>query len=118
MAKRDYYDVLGVGKSADAGVIKKAYRKKAVQFHPDKNPGDKKAEEKFKEVGEAFEVLSDDQKRAAYDQMGHAAFETGGGGGFQRGAVDPVDIFNQVFGGGGGGGGRRSSRPGQEIRTR
>ena len=76
MAKRDYYDVLGVGKNADAVEIKKAYRKKAVQYHPDKNPDDKKAEGQFKEVGEAFEVLSDDQKRAEYDQMGHAAFET------------------------------------------
>ena len=104
MAKRDYYDVLGVGKSADAVEIKKAYRKKAVQYHPDKNPDDKKAEEKFKEVGAAFEVLSDDQKRAAYDQMGHAAFDVGGGGGFQGGAVDPFEIFNQVFGGSTGGG--------------
>ena len=104
MAKRDYYDVLGVGKNADSDEIKKAYRKKAVKFHPDKNPDDEKAEEKFKEVGEAFEVLSDDQKRAAYDQMGHAAFETGGGGGFQGGSADPFEIFNQVFGGGTGGG--------------
>ena len=107
MAKRDYYEVLGVSKGASADEIKKAYRKKAVQFHPDKNPDDKSAEDKFKEVGEAYEVLSDDQKRAAYDQMGHAAFEGGGGGrgGFQGGAVDPFDLFNQVFGGGGGGGG-------------
>ena len=107
MAKSDYYEVLGVSKGASADEIKKAYRKKAVQFHPDKNPDDKSAEDKFKEVGEAYEVLSDDQKRAAYDQMGHAAFEGGGGGrgGFQGGAVDPFDLFNQVFGGGGGGGG-------------
>ena len=100
MAKRDYYDVLSVGKDADADEIKKAYRKKAVQFHPDKNPNDKTAEGKFKEVGEAFEVLSDDQKRAAYDQMGHAALESGGGGGFQGGSGDPFEVFNQVFGGG------------------
>ena len=104
MAKRDYYDVLSVGKDADADEIKKAYRKKAVQFHPDKNPDDKTAEGKFKEVGEAFEVLSDDQKRAAYDQMGHAAFESGGGGGFQGGSGDPFEVFNQVFGGGSSGG--------------
>ena len=106
MAKRDYYEVLGVAKGASQDEIKKAYRKKAVQFHPDKNPDDISAEDKFKEVGEAYEVLSDDQKRAAYDQMGHAAFEGGGGGGFHGGgAVDPFDLFNQVFGGAGGGGG-------------
>ena len=107
MAKRDFYEVLGVSKGASQDEIKKAYRKKAVQFHPDKNPDDKTAEDKFKEVGEAFEILSDDQKRAAYDQMGHAAFQGGGGGGggFHGGAVDPFDLFNQVFGGGGGGGG-------------
>lgn len=106
MAKRDYYEVLGVAKGASQDEIKKAYRKKAVRFHPDKNPDDKSAEDKFKEVGEAYEVLSDDQKRAAYDQMGHAAFEGGGGGGFHGGgAVDPFDLFNQVFGGAGGGGG-------------
>ena len=104
MAKRDYYDVLGIGKEANSDEVKKAYRKQAVKFHPDKNPDDKKAEEKFKEVGEAYEVLSDDQKRASYDQMGHAAFEAGGAGGFQGGGVDPVEIFSQVFGGGRGGG--------------
>ena len=105
MSKRDYYDVLGVSKSASGDDIKKAYRKKAVQHHPDKNPDDKSAEAKFKEVGEAYEVLSDEQKRAAYDSMGHAAFESGSGGGFHGGAVDPFDLFNQVFSGGGGGGG-------------
>ena len=106
MAKKDYYEVLGVGKGANAEEIKKAYRKQAVKYHPDKNPNDKAAEEKFKEVGEAYEVLSDDQKRAAYDQMGHAAFEQGGGGGFHGGAVDPFELFSQVFGGGRGGAGR------------
>ncbi|MBC8324983.1 MAG: molecular chaperone DnaJ [Verrucomicrobia subdivision 3 bacterium] len=105
MAKRDYYEVLGVGKDADAVEIKKAYRKQAVKFHPDKNPDDQSAEGKFKEVGEAYEVLSDDQKKAAYDQMGHAAFEAGGGGGGGfHGSVDASDLFNQVFGEGGGGG--------------
>jgi molecular chaperone DnaJ len=106
MAKRDYYEVLGVGKEASVEQIKKAYRKRAVEFHPDKNSDDASAEKKFKEVGEAYEVLSDDQKKAAYDQMGHAAFEQGGGGGgFHGGGGDPFEVFNQVFGGGGGGGG-------------
>ncbi|HEX4350566.1 MAG TPA: molecular chaperone DnaJ [Verrucomicrobiae bacterium] len=105
MAKRDYYEVLGVGKGASDEEIKKAYRKLAVKFHPDKNPGDKAAEENFKELSEAYEALSDGQKRAAYDQYGHAAFDArqraarGGGGGFH----DPFDIFREVFGGGGGG---------------
>src|SRR6186997_135363 len=103
MAKRDYYEVLIVERSASDEEIKKAYRKLAVKFHPDKNPGDKAAEEKFKELGEAYEILSDPQQRAAYDQYGHAAFDprmrTGGnrGGGFH----DPFDIFREVFGGGG-----------------
>ena len=107
MAKRDFYEVLGVSKGASQEEIKKAYRKKAVQFHPDKNPDDQAAEDKFKEVGEAYEILSDDQKRAADDQRGHAACQGGGGGGggFHGGAVDPFDLFNQVFGGGGGSGG-------------
>ena len=105
MAKRDYYEVLGVGRDAGADEIKKAYRKQAVRFHPDKNPDDKGAEEKFKEVGEAYEILSDDQKRSTYDQLGHAAFEGGGGGGFRGGSADPFEIFSQVFGGGRGGGG-------------
>src|SRR5579871_1319913 len=99
MAKRDYYEVLGVDRNADIEEIKKSYRKLAVKFHPDKNPGDHAAEEKFKELGEAYEALSDPQKRAAYDQYGHAAFDPRqrAGAGFH----DPFDIFREVFGGGG-----------------
>jgi molecular chaperone DnaJ len=103
--KRDYYEVLGVPRDVAAEDLKKAYRKLAVKFHPDKNPDDKSAEGKFKEVGEAYDVLSDEQKRAAYDRYGHAAFAGGmggpsaGGGGFH----DPFDVFRDVFGGGGGG---------------
>ncbi len=101
MAKRDYYEVLGGEKGADAEEIKKAYRKLAVKYHPDKNPGDKTAEEKFKELGEAYEVLADPQKRAAYDQYGHAAFDRRAGGfGTAGGFHDPFDIFREVFGGG------------------
>jgi molecular chaperone DnaJ len=106
--KRDFYEVLGVERGASTDDIKKAYRKMAMQYHPDRNPGDKAAEEKFKELGEAYEVLSDDQKRAAYDRYGHAAFQQGGmSGGFGGGggAVDPFEIFREVFGGASGGGG-------------
>ncbi|HEX5790367.1 MAG TPA: molecular chaperone DnaJ [Luteolibacter sp.] len=103
--KRDYYEVLGVSKDADAAAIKKAYRKLAVQFHPDKNPGDKQAEEKFKEIGEAYEALSDPDKRAAYDRYGPAAYSGPGGGGGGGGFHDPMDIFSQIFGGSFGGGG-------------
>src|SRR3954465_6404053 len=102
MSKRDYYEVLGITKDADVAAIKSAYRKLAIKFHPDKNPGDKAAEEKFKELGEAYEVLSDPQQRAVYDQYGHAAFDKrSGGGGFARGGGfhDPFDIFREVFGG-------------------
>ncbi len=102
--KRDYYEILGVDRNASASDIKKAYRKLAVKFHPDKNPDDKEAEDRFKELGEAYEILMDDDKRAAYDRYGHAAFAQGGGGGGMRG-VDPFDVFREVFGGGGGGGG-------------
>src|SRR5690554_7450237 len=77
--KKDYYEILGIDKSADAAAIKKAYRKKAIEFHPDKNPGDKDAEENFKLAAEAYEVLSDPDKKARYDQYGHAAFEGAGG---------------------------------------
>jgi molecular chaperone DnaJ len=110
MAKRDYYEILGVNRNADAEEIRKSYRKLAVKFHPDKNPGDHMAEEKFKELSEAYEVLSDPQKRSAYDQFGHAAFDprqrARGGGGFGGAGSfhDPFDIFREVFGGAAGGG--------------
>lgn len=106
-SKRDYYDVLQVSKSASAEEIKRAYRKLAVQYHPDKNPGDSTAEEKFKELAEAYDVLSSEDKRAAYDKFGHAAFEQGGGGprgGGGGGFHDPFEVFREVFGAGGGGG--------------
>ena len=101
--KRDYYEVLGIAHNASGEEIKRAYRKLAVKFHPDKNPDDAHAEEKFKELGEAYDVLMDEEKRAAYDRYGHAAFSQGmggRGGGFH----DPFDIFREVFGGGAGGG--------------
>ena len=108
--KQDYYEILGVGKNATSNEIKKAYRKKAVQNHPDKNPGDKAAEERFKEAAEAYEILSSADKKAKYDQYGHAAFENGGAGGGFGGGMNMDDIFSQfgdIFGGhfGGGGGG-------------
>ena len=99
--KRDYYEVLGVGRNASEEEVKRAYRKLAVKFHPDKNPDDSQAEEKFKELGEAYDVLMDADKRAAYDRYGHAAFAHGTMPG--RGFHDPFDIFREVFGGAGGG---------------
>jgi molecular chaperone DnaJ len=105
MSKRDYYEILGVSRTVDPEELKKAYRKMAVKYHPDKNPGDKQAEENFKELGEAYEVLSDPQKRAAYDQYGHNAFDprARAGRGPGPGFHDPFDIFREVFGGAGGG---------------
>ena len=93
-SKRDYYEVLGVDKGADSSAIKKAYRKLALKYHPDKNPDDKAAEEKFKEAAEAYEVLSDDDKRARYDRFGHAGVSQGGGG-FRGEGMTMEDIFSQ-----------------------
>ncbi|MDU4934621.1 MAG: molecular chaperone DnaJ [Peptostreptococcaceae bacterium] len=121
--KRDYYEVLGVGKSADEKEIKKAYRKLAMQYHPDRNPDNKEAEEKFKEINEAYEVLSDENKRRTYDQFGHEGVNGQGGfggqgfGGFSGGAGGFEDIFGDIFGdmfGGGFGGSSRQRRRGPE----
>ncbi len=119
--KRDYYEVLGLNKSASDDEIKKAYRKLAKQYHPDMNPGDKVAEEKFKEVNEAYAVLSDPDKKAKYDQFGHAAFDPSmGGAGFgDFGGFDFGDIFSSFFGGGGGGGQRRNApQRGEDLQYR
>ena len=126
MAKRDFYDVLGVGRDADEKEIKGAYRKLAMKYHPDRNPDDEVAEEKFREATEAYDVLKDDQKRAAYDRMGHAAFEQGGGfggggagfGGAGFGGGGFSDIFDEMFSDfmGGRGGGRRANTKGSDLR--
>ena len=120
MAKQDYYEVLGINKGASAAEIKKAYRKMALKYHPDKNPDNKDAEESFKKAAEAYEVLSDADKKARYDQFGHQAFE-GGAGGFGGGGMNMDDIFSQfgdIFGGAfGGGGGGFSGFGGQRQRV-
>lgn len=133
MSKRDYYEILGVSKSSSADEIKKAYRKVAMQFHPDRNPGDKAAEEKFKEAAEAYEVLSDADKRAKYDRYGHQAFGPGmgGGGGFHASNMEDIfsqfgdifgdDMFGGFFGGGGrgrSGGGRARGQRGSNLRIK
>lgn len=110
MAKKDYYETLGLGRNADESEIKKAYRKLAMKYHPDKNPGDKSSEEKFKEAAEAYDILSNSQKKARYDQYGHAATGAGGGGGHHGMNMD--DIFSQfgdIFGNSGFGGGQQRS---------
>ncbi|MEE1944940.1 molecular chaperone DnaJ [Pedobacter sp. KR3-3] len=124
MSKRDYYDILGVAKGASAEEIKKAYRKLAIKYHPDKNPDDKSAEEKFKEAAEAYEVLSSPEKKQRYDQYGHAGVGGAAGGGFGGGGMNMEDIFSQfgdIFGGGGSpfdsffGGGGGQSRGGRRV---
>ena len=106
MAKRDYYDILGVTKGSSQDEIKKAYRKVALKYHPDRNPDNKEAEDKFKEAAEAYDVLGNEEKRRKYDQFGHQAFGAGaGGGGFGGNMNDIFDMFGDIFGGGGGGGG-------------
>ncbi|MBS1935352.1 MAG: molecular chaperone DnaJ [Bacteroidetes bacterium] len=132
MSKRDYYEVLGVAKNASQDEIKKSYRKVAMQYHPDRNPGDKAAEEKFKEAAEAYEVLSDSDKRAQYDRFGHAGMSNNGRGGFGGGGMNMDDIFSQFgdifgddifgsfFGGGrrGSGGGRTRGVRGSNLRVK
>ena len=132
MAKRDYYEILGVPKNADEATLKKAYRKVAMEFHPDRNPGNAEAEEKFKEAAEAYEVLSDPDKKARYDRFGHAGVDNMGGGGFQGGGMNMEDIFSQFgdifgdggnpfesfFGGGGRSGGRSQGQKGSNLRVK
>ena len=122
MSKRDFYEILGVSKDVDKKELKKAYRKVAMKHHPDRNEGDKASEEKFKEASEAYEVLSDDQKRGAYDRYGHAGVDGSQGGGHGGGGAGGFgdifgDVFGDIFGGGGGGGGRRGGpQRGSDLR--
>lgn len=121
MSKRDYYEILGVAKGSSTAELKKAYRRVAMKHHPDRNPDNKESEDKFKEASEAYEILSNEQKRAAYDQYGHAGVDgssgMGGGGGGAGGFSDIFgDVFGDIFGGGGGGGGRRGPARGSDLR--
>ena len=121
MAKRDFYDVLGVSRDADEKSIKSAYRKLAMANHPDRNPDDEAAAERFREAAEAYDILKDDQKRAAYDRMGHAAFEQGGAGGAGAGGFGGFgggfsDIFDQMFSEFSGRGGNDRQRHGSDMR--
>src|SRR5271154_1345234 len=121
MAKQDFYEILGVSKAADADELKRAYRKLAMQFHPDRNAGDKSAEQRFKDINEAYDVLKDDQKRAAYDRFGHAAFENGsrgpGDGGFAGGFSGGfADIFEEMFGAMGGRRAQNGPSRGSDLR--
>ena len=125
MSKRDYYEVLGVSKGSSASEIKKAYRKIALKYHPDKNPDNSAAEEKFKEAAEAYEVLSDDNKRERYNKFGHAGMKGSGGGGHHMNMDDIFSQFGDIFGsafgggfGGGGGGGRRRRMKGSDLRIK
>jgi len=121
MSKRDYYEILGVDKNASEKEVKKAYRRVAMKYHPDRNPDDHDAEDKFKEANEAYEVLSDPQKKAAYDQYGHAGVDPsvgGGSGGFGSGNFSDIfgDVFGDIFGGAGGGGHHRGPQRGSDLR--
>ena len=121
MAKRDYYEVLGVKKNATQAEIKSAYKKMAIKYHPDRNPDNKEAEEKFKEAAEAYDVLHDEQKRARYDQFGHEGLNGMGGGGFSGGDInidDIFDVFGDIFGGRRGGGRGRQTNQGSDLRLK
>ncbi|MFT5740553.1 MAG: molecular chaperone DnaJ, partial [Gammaproteobacteria bacterium] len=117
MSQRDYYEVLGVSRSSTDAELKKAFRRLAMKYHPDRNPDDAEAEHNFKEAKEAFDILSNSNKRAAFDQFGHAGVDRSAGGGFGGAGFGDAfgDIFGDIFGGGGGGGGRSRVRKGADL---